>query len=218
MRLTDSFTLPVAADRLWDVLTDIELVAPSVPGFQLEEAVDPEYHGLMKIKVGAVSVTYDATIRFEARDDEQRRAVISVTGKEKRGPGGVSATVVATLTEHGDQTTAEMVTDVEVTGKVAQFGRGIVADVGSRITRQFIDDLNARVLAPPASERPDERAVRSDAANANGAPTPPPAEALDLGATAAVPVLKRALPAAAAMVLLVLMLRRRRTQRRWTQV
>lgn len=227
MELTDSFTVPVGADRLWEVLTDVELIAPCVPGFQLKEAADPDYHGAMKIKVGAVSVQYDATITFVDRDDAARRAVLSVTGKERRGGGSVNAKVTATLTDQGEQATAEMVTDVEVTGRVAQFGRGIIADVGARLTRQFVDNLNARVLAPAAAEPRDETPAATPVAGAeaatsaavNGtAPAParpapqPDAAALDLGATALGPVLKRVGPAVAALLVLGLVLRRLRAR------
>jgi carbon monoxide dehydrogenase subunit G len=224
MELKDSFTVPVTADRLWEVLTDVELIAPCVPGFQLREAADPEYHGAMKIKVGAITVQYEATITFVSRDDDARIAVLSVTGKEKRGSGSVNAKVTATLTDQGEQTTAEMVTDVQVTGKVAQFGRGIIADVGARLTKQFVEELNARVLAPPAPPEPEPAAAAAPEAGAPAPggssaprqPTPAPAlsgapsdAVLDLGATAAGPVLKRVAPVAALLLLVLLVLRRR---------
>jgi carbon monoxide dehydrogenase subunit G len=227
MELKDSFTVPVTADRLWEVLTDVELIAPCVPGFQLAEAADPDYRGAMKIKVGAITVQYDATITFVDRDDAARRAVLTVTGREKRGAGSVNAKVTATLTDEGEQTTAEMVTDVQVTGRVAQFGRGIIADVGSRLTGQFVDNLNSQVLAPTASAAPQPPAEGAPpaaaTAGADGAagpadgavpepPRPAPAvadaPALDLGATAMGPVLKRVGPAALVLLLAVLVIRR----------
>jgi carbon monoxide dehydrogenase subunit G len=218
MELSDSFTVPVSADRLWEVLTDVERIAPCVPGFDLKEVDDPDYRGTMKVKVGAIGMAYDTTITFVERDDSARRVVLSVKGKERRGPGGVDARVTSTLTENGAETTAEMVTDVQITGRISQFGRGIIADVNSRLTEQFVDCLNDRVLAEPAeSGEPD--APDAGGSSGSGAAKPPaqPMQAttapateaapLDLGSAAALPVLKRVLPALAAVVVAILLIR-----------
>lgn len=219
MQLTDQFTVPVAVDQLWEVLNDVERIAPCVPGFTLAEANHPEYRGRMRVKVGAITVSYDATIRFVERDEAARRVVLAVSGREVRGAGSVDATVTSTLQGDDHRTTAEMVTDVNVTGRVAQFGRGIIADVSSRMTEQFVERLNARVLAPPAApQAPHAASATQDAADrastASGpAPAAPPAEEpLDLGSVAAVPVLKRIAPVVAglALVALVAWLWRRR--------
>lgn len=195
MELTESFTLPAAVDRLWDLLTDVERVAPCVPGFTLNESNHPDYRGLMKVKVGAIVVQYDATITFVQRDDEARRVVLAVRGTELRGSGSVDATVTAHLIEHGMQTTATMVTDVQVTGKIAQFGRGIISDVSSRMTEQFVARLNELLLATADSSAGTAAPPPSaDAATSNDAP-------LDLAAVAAVPVLKRLIPLAALLAL-----------------
>jgi carbon monoxide dehydrogenase subunit G len=211
MQLTEDFTVSVPADRLWKLLTDVELIAPCVPGFTLTEASHPDYRGLMKVKVGAITVKYDATITFVERDDDARRVVLSVRGREPRGGGSVDATVTSSLVDQGEQTTATMVTDVQVTGRVAQFGRGIIADVSSRMTEQFVDRLNRQLLAgsPVGVGGPAAAAGPVPAgAPANGAkPDPAPAadEALDLGAAAAVPVLKRVAPIVGAAVLAALL-------------
>lgn len=196
MQLTEDFAVPVPAERLWDVLNDVELVAPCVPGFTLTEADHPDYRGRMKVKVGAITVVYDATITFVARDDDAKRVVLAVKGKEIKGAGSVDATVTSSLVDRGDETTAEMVTDVNVTGRVAQFGRGIIGDVSSRMTEQFVQRLNDQLLA-----------------EAEPAPAPPSpddgeADALDLGSVAVVPLLKRLLPPAALALLLVALLSR----------
>src|SRR5207253_7143507 len=135
----------------------------------------PEYKGVMKVKVGAISQQYDATITFVERDDSARRAVLAVKGKERRGPGTVNATMTSTLTERGEETVAEMVTDIQVTGRVAQFGRGIMADVGSRLTEQFVKCLNERVLAQAEQEPPAKDG--GQAAETAAAPWPRPAAA-----------------------------------------
>jgi carbon monoxide dehydrogenase subunit G len=201
MELKDTFTVDVPPDRLWEVLTDVERIAPCVPGFELEEVDEPDYRGRMKIKVGAIQMQYDATITFAERDDTARRAVLKVKGKERRGPGAVDATTTAVLSGSDGGTTAEMVTDVQVTGRIAQFGRGIIADVSSRLTERFVDNLEKQVLAPPT----EPQAV----AEAPAEPTPPPpaTEPLDLAAVGAVPVLKRVGPVLALALAVFLVLR-----------
>lgn len=216
MQLTDQFTVPVAVDQLWEVLNDVERIAPCVPGFTLAEANHPEYRGRMRVKVGAITVSYDATIRFVERDEAARRVVLAVSGREVRGAGSVDATVTSTLQGDDHRTTAEMVTDVNVTGRVAQFGRGIIADVSSRMTEQFVERLNARVLAPPAPQEVSATQDEADRASTASRPAPaaPPAEEpLDLGSVAAVPVLKRIAPVVAGLALVALfawLCRRRR--------
>jgi carbon monoxide dehydrogenase subunit G len=217
MELTDSFTVPVTADRLWELLTDVERIAPCVPGFDLKEVDDPDYRGTMKIKVGAIGLAYDATITFVERDDAARRVVLSVKGKERRGPGTVSAEVTSVLTDNGAETTAEMVTDVQVTGRIAQFGRGIISDVNSRLTQQFVDCLNTRILSDSAPEAETVKpAAASDAGDGGARASPRPMQAtaaageappLDLGAAVTAPVLKRVLPIFAAVIAAILLVR-----------
>ena len=183
MELTDSFVVPVSADRLWDVLTDVERIAPCVPGFTLSEVDGSDFRGRMKVKVGAITVQYEVGIAFVERDDAARRAVISISGGENRGAGSVDARVTATLSERGSETVAEMLTDVRVTGRVAQFGRGIMADVSSRVVEQFVACLNQRVLGTA----PTSPLFVPLAAQPQEAP-------LDLGSVAVLPVLKRIAP------------------------
>jgi hypothetical protein len=161
----------------------------------------------MKIKVGAITVQYDATITFVERDEAAKRVVLSVKGRELRGAGSVNATVTSSLIDRGEETTAQMVTDVQVTGRVALFGRGIIADVGSRITEQFVERLNEQLVAAPPQD-----AATNGAAAADSPPPPAPSlpshdEELDLGSAAALPVLKRVVPIAAALALAVLLVR-----------
>src|SRR5882757_4443076 len=201
MELKDTFTVDVPPERLWEVLTDVERIAPCVPGFELEEVDEPDYRGRMKIKVGAIQMSYDATITFAERDDAARRAVLKVKGKERRGPGAVDATTTASLSGENGKTTAEMVTDVQVTGRIAQFGRGIISDVSSRLTEKFVANLEQQVLAPPEPAAPEASGAALNAEEPVAAAAPPPkpaeAEALDLAAVGAVPVLKRLGPALA---------------------
>ncbi|OJU84442.1 MAG: hypothetical protein BGO11_09735 [Solirubrobacterales bacterium 70-9] len=211
MELKDTFTVDVPPERLWEVLTDVERIAPCVPGFELEEVEEPDYRGRMKIKVGAIQMQYDATITFAERDDAARRAVLKVKGKERRGPGAVDATTTAILSGDGGQTTASMVTEVQVTGRIAQFGRGIIADVSSRLTEKFVANLEQQVLAPAGSAAEPEEAVNAPGAEERAASPPPPPQAagepLDLAAVGAVPVLKRVGPVVAAFLVVLLLLR-----------
>jgi len=211
MELKDTFTVDVPPERLWEVLTDVERIAPCVPGFELEEVDEPDYRGRMKIKVGAIQMTYDATITFAERDDEARRAVLKVKGQERRGPGAVDATTTATLSGDNGQTTAEMVTDVQVTGRIAQFGRGIISDVSSRLTEKFVANLERQLLAPPEpAAEPKANGAAVNAAEPAAAPAPPPpveSEPLDLAAVGAVPVLKRLGPVLAVALAAFLFLR-----------
>jgi carbon monoxide dehydrogenase subunit G len=213
MELKDTFTVEVPPERLWEVLTDVERIAPCVPGFELEEVDAPDYRGKMKIKVGAIQMTYDATITFAERDDAAKRAVLKVKGKEQRGPGAVDATTTATLSGDAAGTTAEMVTNVQVTGRIAQFGRGIISDVSSRLTEKFVNNLEQQVLAPapPTSAEPLNATESPTATEPSPAAEPPPAaepaEALDLAAVGAVPVLKRVAPLVAVLAAAVLFLR-----------
>ena len=214
MELKDTFTVEVPPERLWEVLTDVERIAPCVPGFELQEIDEPDYRGQMKIKVGAIQMTYDATITFAERDDAAKRAVLKVKGKEQRGPGAVDATTTATLSGDATRTTAEMVTDVQVTGRIAQFGRGIIADVSSRLTEKFVTNLEQQVLAPTSAEplnatesQPADGPISGDMGTKSAHRPPEPAEALDLAAVGAVPVLKRVGPVLALALGVFLFLR-----------
>ncbi len=204
MQLTETFTVTAGIDATWELLTDVERVAPCVPGFTLSEAHHPDYRGVMKIKVGAITVQYDTTITFAERDDAARRVVLAVHGRELRGAGSVDATVTAHLGENAGQTTAEVVTDVQVTGRVAQFGRGIIADVSSRMTQQFV----ARLDQALAASSPGGGTQAASAAGAAAADT------LDLASVAGLPLLKRIVPVALGLALAVALARRRPRRRR----
>ena len=201
MELRDSFVVPASAETLWGLLTDVERIAPCVPGFELLEVVEQEFRGRMKVKVGAIAIVYEVTISFVERDDAARRAVLSVRGNEKRGSGSVNATVISTLTERGDQTVADMVTNVNVTGRVAQFGRGIMADVSSRVVEQFVACLNDRILNPTAIPTIADAGDAEGLSGFESTRSAGDVAALDLGSAAAWPVLKRLAPFVIGLVL-----------------
>jgi carbon monoxide dehydrogenase subunit G len=147
VELSHTFTVGAEIGRAWDVLTDVERLSPCVPGFELTEAGDQEFRGVMKVKVGAVAATYDSKLCFVERDPDSYRAVIKAEGRDTRGQGNVSATIVSTLVPAEEGTTASIVTDLVVTGRVAQFGRGILADISNRLLGQFVACLEATILA-----------------------------------------------------------------------
>jgi carbon monoxide dehydrogenase subunit G len=206
MELTNEFSVAAPIDQVWPVLTDIERIAPCVPGFKLTGAADGEYQGMMKVKVGAVHTSYDCTIRFVELDDANHRAVITASGRELKGQGGVTAFITSTLTSDGQTTQASVVTNLDVTGRVAQFGRGILADVSNRLVKQFVKQLERMLLAPEPEPAPE---AKGNGAGAQHAPPAPArsaeaeSEPLDLLAVAGGPLVKRALPAVAVLLLML---------------
>ncbi len=150
MKLEHSFTVPAPVDRAWATLLDIEGVAPCFPGATLTGVDGDEFTGVVKVKVGPVSLTYTGRGRFLERDDVTHRAVIDASGRDKNGNGTAGATVHARMEPDGAETTRVVVeTDLKVTGRPAQFGRGVVQDVGGRIVDQFAGCLAARMAAGP---------------------------------------------------------------------
>lgn len=142
MEFTHTFRVPVGVDEAFATLTDLERVAPCLPGATLEEVEGDTYRGHVKVKVGPISVTYRGTARMAEADAEAKVARIEAAGKEARGSGTAKADVVARLTEVGaDETEVAVTTDLTITGKPAQFGRGVMADVGSRIIDSFAERL-----------------------------------------------------------------------------
>jgi carbon monoxide dehydrogenase subunit G len=164
MQLAHEFTVNTPIERAWAVLTDVERIAPCMPGAELTEVDGDTYHGLVKVKVGPITAQYKGTASFVEKDEAAHRAVLKAAGRDARGQGNASATVTAVMTEQGDGTRVEITTDMTVSGRVAQFGRGVMADVTARLLQQFVDNLEADVLAP---------AGKGEAASAGDAAVPP---------------------------------------------
>ena len=146
MELAHEFTVDAPVDRAWAVLTDIERIAPCMPGAELTGVDGGTYQGLVKVKVGPISAQYKGTASFVEKDEAAHRAVLKATGRDTRGQGNAAATVTAVMTEQGDGTQVAITTDMTVSGRVAQFGRGVMADVTARLLQQFVDNLEANVL------------------------------------------------------------------------
>jgi uncharacterized protein len=168
MELTNEFTVGVPVERAWSVLTDVELIAPCLPGAQLQEIEGDEYRGIVKVKVGPITAQYKGAARFLERDEAARRAVLRAEGRDTRGQGNASATITAQLRPDGDGTAVSVVTDLTITGRVAQFGRGVLADVSSKLLGQFVDCLETKLLATQASGGDGPAAQAPAAASAPG--------------------------------------------------
>ena len=220
MEMTNQFTVAAPPDTAWAVLTDIERIAPCLPGAELKDVKGDEYHGIVKIKVGPITAQYAGTATMVERDDAAKRAVLRAEGRDTRGQGNASATVTATLEPDGDGTRVLVKTDLQITGKVAQFGRGVLADVSAKLMDQFAANLQRDVLSSAAPAAGADGAAAPSAGNgstsaASAAPPPPrpPAEPVNLVSTAGGPVAKRALPVLGTIVFLALVFRWRRRRK-----
>jgi uncharacterized protein len=226
MRIEDRFTVPLPVEDAWKVLLDLERIAPCMPGAQLKEVHGEEYHGVVKVKLGAITAQFKGVAQFVEVDDEAHRAVLRAEGREMRGQGNAAATVTATL-EAGDAGTDVVIdTDLSITGKVAQFGRGVMGDVSSKLLGEFARCLEEDLLSgnePPAEAEPpaegadqaapapaEESASRPVLETAGSVPADrriidhPEPDHIDLLAVAGSPVAQRVLPAALVVVLILL--------------
>src|ERR1700730_13846396 len=152
MEMDHSFTVPVPPERAWDVLLDVERIAPCMPGASVDEFDGEVVTGRIKVKVGPVSLTYRGTAKFTERDPDARVIVLEASGKETRGAGTASATVRATLEPGGEGTIASMHTTMNVTGRPAQFGRGVMVEVGGKLVEQFAQNLRQLITDDSAGE------------------------------------------------------------------
>jgi uncharacterized protein len=148
MELDNSFTVPVPPDQAWDVLLDVQRIAPCMPGATVDEVEGDVVNGRIKVKVGPVSLTYRGTAKFTERDSDAHLIVMEASGKETRGAGTAAATVRASLAPDasGDGTQVTMHTTMNVTGRPAQFGRGVMVEVGGKLVDQFAANL-AQLIA-----------------------------------------------------------------------
>src|SRR5712671_6896396 len=153
MEMDHSFTVPVPPDRAWDVLLDVERIAPCMPGATVDEFDGEVVTGRIKVKVGPVSLTYRGTAKFTERDADAKRIVLEASGKETRGGGTASATVQASLEPEssGEATTVSMHTTMNVTGRPAQFGRGVMVEVGGKLVEQFAQNLRQQIIGDGAA-------------------------------------------------------------------
>jgi uncharacterized protein len=218
MEFEHSFTVPVPPDKTWDVLLDVRRVAPCMPGASVDSVEGDEIAGRMKVKVGPISQEYRGKAHFVERDEASHTVVLEASGKEARGSGTASATVRSSLHGEDGKTVVNVKTTLNVTGRPAQMGRGILEDVGGRLVTRFADNL-ASMLSEgepaaaagdhaPAVARAGSAGTGAAAATPGAAPTSttaarvtqPSEQSLDLLGIVAWPVIKRIGPAIAAAV------------------
>ena len=212
MELNNAFEVAAPVDLVWAVLTDVERIAPCLPGAQLLEIEGDEFQGVVKIKVGPITAQYKGAASFSERDDVEHRAVLRAEGRDTRGAGNAAADITAELEATDVGTKVTVTTDLTVTGKVAQFGRGVMADVSKKLMGQFAENLSDLIAASgdetvvdaaadeaavdvPVDETPAVRVV--DASEV---------EAIDLLGAAGAPILKRLVPTLLAVVAVVVII------------
>ena len=197
MDLQNSFVVPADLDTAWQQLQDVEGLAPCMPGATLGSHDGDEFTGSVKVKLGAVSMVFAGQARFVSKDESTRTVVIEGAGKETKGTGTAKGLVTAVLVQEApDRTRVDVTTEITITGKAAQFGRGVMQDVAARIIDQFSANLAAMMTAGGAE---------AAAGGATAVPTglPHHEEAIDLLATAGAPVLKRVIPLVVGLVVVI---------------
>lgn len=209
--LNHTFTVPVPVDDAWRILTDVERIAPCLPGAQLQEIEGDVYRGVVKVKVGPIQAQFKGQASFVERDDAGHRAVLKGEGRDTGGKGNASAMITATMTSlSATETTCNVTTDLTITGKVAQFGRGAMKDISDKLLAQFVENLNTLIAEQPAAPAAEETAAPA-ATEPEPAPSgvrtidAPEAAPIDLLSTAGGTIAKYALPAVVAVVAVVVL-------------
>ncbi|HET9141029.1 SRPBCC family protein [Actinophytocola sp.] len=239
MQLEHTFRVPADLDTVWQAVLDPELVAPCMPGATLTAVDGSAFSGQVKVKLGPISLLYKGAGEFLETDEQARKVIIKASGKDSRGNGTAAATVTVALRADGAETVGSVLTDLSITGKPAQFGRGMISEVGGKILDSFASCLSSKLAPAPAepepaprlavvepvAEQPPPAAAAGGAAVAEPAPRPatpqpkpkleavpePESEPIDLLSYAAPSVLKRAIPVLVLVLaaLAVLIVRRR---------
>lgn len=205
MQLTHRFTVPAPIDVAWRALGDIEQVATCMPGAQLGSFDGERFDGRVKVKVGPMQLTYGGEGRLVERDDATHSIAIEAAGKEAKGQGTAKAQVRATLSADGDVTQVEVVTDLDITGKPAQFGRSALSDVGGKLIERFAEQLSVHL----EGGRPEAAAAASSTGPAASRPAAND-DAIDLLELAGGDMLKKYAPIAAGVLVVGLLLLCRR--------
>lgn len=172
MQLSNTFTVSLPVEKTWQTFLDLPRIAPCLPGAALTDVDGDEFHGGVKIKVGPVSAQYKGVARFVEKDDANHRAVISAIGKDVGGQGNANATITATLTPQGEGTQVHVQTDLDLSGRVAQFGRGMIGDVTNKLLSQFVKNLENEISSGALGGAPTSDVT-------SGAPVPPRTTSLD---------------------------------------
>ena len=205
MELVNEFRVPVSIDKAWEVLTDVQRIAPCIPGAELLSVDGDDFTGKVKVKVGPISVAYQGNGTFLEKDGTAHRAVIKGTAKETRGQGNAAAIITCELKDSGDATACVITTDLTISGKAAQFGRGVLADVSGKLIGQFAQRLEADLRAGSAGTRTAATASETafaaqPAAEAADMDLEPAGADLNLLSVIAAPLAKRAAPVAGGLL------------------
>jgi carbon monoxide dehydrogenase subunit G len=209
MEINDTFRVSTPIEDTWKILLDIERIAPCLPGAQLQEIEGDEYRGLVKVKVGPITAQYKGAARLTDVDETARRVVIDASGRDTRGQGNASATITVTMSEQEDGTLVAIDTDLTITGKVAQFARGTLAEVSSKLLHQFVANLERDVLAaggtgaaaePAATTAPAPLEAAAPRTSGPRQVAAAEAEPVDLLEVAGAPMAKRVVPILIALV------------------
>lgn len=198
MELTHNFVVPADIESTWATFLDLERVGGCFPGATVTEASGDSFSGTVKVKLGPIALQYLGSGAFLEKDEAAKRAVIEAKGKDKRGNGTAGATVIMQLAPSEEGTRVDVTTELAITGKPAQFGRGVMQDVSDKLLQQFIACIEGQFAdvapppQPPAAAAPAEPTPDAAPAEPTPAPTPRPApsppapaadDAIDLGAT-----------------------------------
>ena len=212
MDLVHEFTVPVPVDDAWRILTDVERIAPCLPGAQLQEIEGDTYRGIVKVKVGPIQAQFKGQASFVEQDHVAHRVVLKGEGRDTTGKGNAAALITAELTSlTASSTSVKVLTDLSITGKVAQFGRGAMADISDKLLAQFVENLNTLIGEQQASPAPAAPAPAAATTEEDEAPQvrkidAPEAEALDLLSVSSGAILKRAIPVVIAIAAVVIWL------------
>ncbi|WP_112672822.1 SRPBCC family protein, partial [Micromonospora saelicesensis] len=180
MKITNEFAVTVPIERAWAVLTDLEGLAPCLPGAQLTDVDGDVYQGRVRVKVGPVVSEFAGTARFVEKDDAAYRGVIDAKGRDARSAGTASALVTAHLRADGDRTLVSVDTDLKISGRLAQFGSGMIKEVSGKLLAQFVANLEAKLAAEPPAPHPNAEPVTAPSA---APPEPTPAASATAVAT-----------------------------------
>src|SRR3954454_3999576 len=187
MKLENTFTVPVPVDQAWQVLQDVERIAPCMPGATLDSVEGDNFAGRVKGKVGPIMLTYSGKASFEEKNESSHSMTIQASGKETRGSGTAKATVHASMESEGDSTKVLLTTDLAVTGKPAQFGRGVMADVSGKLIDQFARCLASEVQSGATSDAAADATPVAEGSSAPPASPAPDTTVSSVGAPAAAP-------------------------------
>ena len=205
--LNHTFTVNVPVAEAWNVLTNVERIAPCLPGAQLQEVEGETYRGVVKVKVGPIQAQFKGQASFVEKDDTNYKAVLKGEGRDTTGKGNASALITAQLTAvDAGSTRVDVNTDLSITGKVAQFGRGAMADVSDKLLGQFVENLNQLIASQPASSTAASDTPSTQADGGVRKIEGPAAKPIDLLDAAGAPILKRAIPVLAVAVAVIVWL------------